>query len=95
MFINNRWRTNRIRIQIRYDGYGTEDPDPYKKFTDPEQCIKQTVGSGSDKIEKNDPDPDRYQSEKQDPDLDPKGLDPQHQVKLGRLKAILGQYGLG
>jgi hypothetical protein len=30
----------RIRIRIRYDGYGTEDPDPYKNLTDPEHCLK-------------------------------------------------------
>jgi hypothetical protein len=36
MFVNNRWRTSRIRI--RYDGYGTEDPDPCKNLTDPEHC---------------------------------------------------------
>jgi hypothetical protein len=23
-------------IRIRYDGYGAEDPDPYKNLTDPE-----------------------------------------------------------
>jgi hypothetical protein len=34
MFVNNRWRTSRIRI--RYDGYGPEYPDPYKNLTDPE-----------------------------------------------------------
>ncbi len=38
MFVNNCWRTSRIRIRfrIRYDGYGTEDPGPYKNLTDPE-----------------------------------------------------------
>jgi hypothetical protein len=57
-------------------------------------CIKQSDPDPY-QIEKNYPDPDRYQSEKQDPDPYPKRLDPQHWVKLGKLKAILGQYGLG